>query len=29
MHADIRATWISWIAFCGYAALCAMLWVGK
>jgi hypothetical protein len=29
MHADVRTTWISWIAFFGYAALCAMLWVGK
>jgi hypothetical protein len=29
MHADIRTTWISWIAFLGYAALCGMLWAGK
>jgi hypothetical protein len=29
MHTDPRTTWISWIAFFGYAALCGMLWAGK
>jgi hypothetical protein len=29
MHeSDIRVSWVGWIAFLGYFALCGILWVG-
>jgi hypothetical protein len=28
MQGDIRVSWVSWIAFLGYVALCGILWVG-
>ena len=28
MHGDIRVSWVGWITFLGYVALCGILWVG-
>jgi hypothetical protein len=26
MHADLRTSWVSWIALFGYVVLCGLLW---